>query len=1241
MDCSEQKRRKPNPRTKAGIINIFLFKYVFNIIYTGSRRDLKMEDIYDVLPNFQATRLYHRMNREWQKEFMNSKNPSVFKIFLRIFGLEFALWGIGIFIFEICIADLAQTIVMGKLMAYFEPGSNVTVKEASLYAAGLIGAVATHQLYNNTCILVVWLIGLKMQIACSTMVYRKCLRINLENENIHGMAVTIITKDIAQLLTVPDCGHMLVLWFPKFVIILCIMYTYIGVSAFAGAVIVLAAVPMNALLGKLILNYRLKTAAQTDQRVKLMQEMLTAMRTIKMHRWEKFFSKLIDERRTKEMQLLKILFYIKAMIFSICQLSYRFAFYICVITYVALGNHISAENAFVINGCFGAFQSLLTDYLPNVVLQMAEYKASLHRITKFLMLPEVPSHSSEDSLADGVISVKNATVSTAGGVILLDGLSLNICRGLTVVTGPTGSGKSTLLKLLLRDVPITSGEIMLPGEVSYASQEPWIFPSTIRQNIIFGEPFNEKRYQQVLDVCALKRDLKVFPNGDQSFVSDRGSNLSRGQKVRINLARAIYKRAAIYLLDDCLSSMDGRVGKHIFNECIKGFLKNCVCVLLTNNSLPLEDNDKVLVLHGGRVEFHDSFNYFKRWKNEETIELGDNQNEPYREIDEAQPLILNEAVPPNIYQEYNKIGKVKSSVYYAYYLCGGGWKIFLIVAICSITANAAASWTDYFISFWVDMEQELSGFRTNQTTYSAEYKDLENRYDVIMATYSFVMLGAATCTILEALSFFLFTSKASIKIHKTVIDKVVNAPMIFFDNNLSGNILNRLSRDLSIMDDQMPSVLLDSMKVLLSMYGVLIIVTTVNWYFIVPSIILTVILYTVRRIYMRLGRSLKRLEGAARSPLIGHLNATLEGLTTIRASNSQERLIEEFDKYQDLYSSTLYMNLSTSRAFGFSLDAICNVYITIIVFSFLVSKTDRLAGLVGLAISQSFSLIRLLTSAARQWAHLETQMTSTERVLEYRDIVVEVPTGAKPDNWPNIGTIKYEGVTLQYSSGGEAALENINFYIGPKEKVGIVGRTGAGKTSIISTLFRMYDYEGNIFIDGIDIKSVPIKYLRSKVSIIPQDPVLFSGTIRTNLDPYCEFLDKVLWDALEEVGMKSAFTSLDAEVLSGGMGLSVGEKQLFCLARAIVHNNTILVLDEATANIDPETDTLIQRTIKRKFSNCTVLTLAHKLRTVIDSDSIIVMDAGAICQFGSPKNLLDDEQGLFYHMVQQDGLVRS
>ncbi|XP_031342947.1 probable multidrug resistance-associated protein lethal(2)03659 [Photinus pyralis] len=1229
--------RKRNPRDAANLLSHLFIGYIYKTIGKGVRKDLEDSDVYEVIRGCESKTLGDRLEKEWRKE-VSKKKPSLLKAILRIHGLMYICLGVSIFVYETTLVTILEPILMGKVTSYFEPGTNRTKSETTLYTIGLCGCSVLLCLCNNQFLLGLLTMSLKIRVAVTSLIYRKCLKLNTNFSAQYnaGKAVTLVSKDILQFFDSADYALMIVVGIPQFCVMMVVSYLQIGVSAIAGASLIFFVLPINLYLGKLATSYRLKTAGKTDNRIKSTQEILTAMRIIKLYTWEKFFSKSLDTLRKREIKDLRILLYIKALASAFGELSSRIAFYICVITYITLGNHITAEKAFIVTGCFGALRSVLTTYMPMGITQLAELKASLGRITSFLLLEEVPEAICRDVRA-GEIIVKDLTVKLAGETVLA-AVNVEISKGLTLIIGPTGSGKSSFLKAILGDVSLSEGKVTRSGNVSYGSQEPWLFPATVRQNIIFGEKFDEDRFRDVIKVCALERDLGAFANGDQTIVTDRGLNLSKGQKARINLARAIYKEADIYLLDDCLSSVDNRVGKHIFDECIKGFLKNSICVLVSNSPLRLDGDDVVMVLSNCRVKFCDRFSNFVKWDDKEVdTNLSYNTSDPKMEIQTVSNTISpekNDVSAPDNYRELNRVGQVNRSVYFAYFASGGGWKMLLAVLLFFIAAQVANSWSDYFVSFWVDMEQDLTGFHLNNTIDSAEYSELEDAHDKVIKSYSFVMLGASIFTVLRAVVFYIFSCKASSAIHSSVMANILRTRTSFFDNNLSGNVLNRFSRDLAVIDEQMPGTLDGVLNVILSVLGVFFVVSSVNLYFIIPSLIFMVLLYFARRLYLPTGRSLRRLEGASRSPMIGYINATLEGLTTIRASRAQRILEKEFDNHQDVYSSVVYMNIVASRAFGFYVDMTCAFYIAVITLSFLLFKTESLAGKVGLAISQSFRLTSLLQNGIRQWAELESQMTSTERVLEYNSLNVEEATGSKPGTWPSKGTIEYKNVHLQYSAKAEPVLKNVNFYLESRQKVGVVGRTGAGKTSLVSTLFRMYDYEGSILIDDVDIKTVAIKYLRSKISIIPQDPVLFSGTVRTNLDPYYKYQDKVIWDALDEVEMKNCFKTLDAEITESGTGLSVGERQLLCLARAVVHNNSILVLDEATANLDPRTDNLIQRTIRRRFGGCTVITIAHRLNTVIDSDVIIVMDGGKIVQFGPPKVLLEDKDSLFYCMVK-------
>lgn len=441
----------------------------------------------------------------------------------------------------------------------------------------------------------------------------------------------------------------------------------------------------------------------------------------------------------------------------------------------------------------------------------------------------------------------------------------------------------------------------------------------------------------------------------------------------------------------------------------------------------------------------------------------------------------------------------------------------------------------------------------------------------------------------------------------------------------------------------MPSAMIDCIQIGLSLLGIIVVVAMANPWLLIPTVIIGIIFYYLRVFYLATSRSVKRLEGVTRSPVFGHLNATLQGLPTIRAFEAGDILTKEFDNHQDLHSSAWYIFIATSRAFGFWLDLFCVLYIILVTYSFLVLDDvlgKSLGGNVGLAITQSIGLTGMFQWGMRQSTELENQMTSVERVLEYSKVDKEPPLESTPDKkpkdtWPEQGKIEFKDLSLWYTPEEPPVLKNLNFVVNPQEKIGIIGRTGAGKSSLISALFRLSNLEGVIEIDGVKTNEIGLHDLRGTISIIPQEPFLFSGTLRRNLDPFSTYNDDVLWQALDEVELKEM--GLEAHINEGGSNLSVGQRQLVCLARAIVKNNPILVLDEATANVDPRTDELIQLTIRKKFARCTVLTIAHRLNTVMDSDRILVMDAGNAVEFDAPYVLLQKGTGFLHSMVNETG----
>ncbi|CAG0903212.1 unnamed protein product [Darwinula stevensoni] len=479
---------------------------------------------------------------------------------------------------------------------------------------------------------------------------------------------------------------------------------------------------------------------------------------------------------------------------------------------------------------------------------------------------------------------------------------------------------------------------------------------------------------------------------------------------------------------------------------------------------------------------------------------------------------------------------------------------------------------------------------------------------------------------------------------------VLRAPVTFFDNNPVGRILNRFSKDVGASDDMLPPTAFDTLGVTFQVLGISFLVSVTNYYVVIGTVIAMVVFICLRNFYLKTARDLKRLESTTRSPVFSHLSASLNGLATIRASRTESIFMQEFDNHQDRHTSAWFLFLSGTRWLGIWLDWLIVVYLAAVTYSFMAVGKEALGGNVGLAISSAMMLTGMFQWGVRQSAELENQMTSVERIMEYSKLeeegALESPPDKKPpSNWPSEGAIEFEQVSLRYSADSLPVLNDLTFKAAAKEKIGIVGRTGAGKSSLIAALFRLIEPEGRILLDGRDTKAYGLHEVRRGIAIIPQDPVLFQGTMRKNLDPFNEHSDEALWRVVEQVQLKEAVSELpeklNTTLFEGGSNFSVGQRQLVCLARALLQRNKVLVLDEATANVDPKTDALFQETLKKSFKDCTVLTIAHRLDTIIDSDKVLVLDRGEIKEFGRPYELLQNKKGPFFELVAQTGKASS
>ncbi|XP_066143697.1 probable multidrug resistance-associated protein lethal(2)03659 isoform X2 [Euwallacea fornicatus] len=1120
--------------------------------------------------------------------------------------------------------------------------------------------------------------GIKIKVAATALVYRKALKLSrssLAETNI-GQMVNLISNDVTRFENAVKHIHSLWIGPIEMLIIVILLYFYVGPSGMTGVAFLMLFLPVQMWLGKKTSNFRLNTAMRTDERIRLMNEIISGIQVIKMYTWEKPFAKLVEISRWKEMQQIKKNAYIKAVVFSFQAFVTKMAIWLCVIIFVLTGNSPTTQFVYVVTSFYTILRPVLTKRLPEGVTHLAEAQISIKRISEFLFKEEIDFDVSSTFLNSALQqngTEKPAKISQGDLIDLshvfvkwnpkfeeysLQDVTFQIGRQLIVVLGPVGSGKTTLLHTILRELIPSKGTVKINGIISYASQEPWLFMSSIRQNILFGQSYDRERYQEIIKVCALERDFSLFPYGDETLVGDRGVTLSGGQKARINLARAVYKKADIYLLDDPLSAVDTHVGKHIFNECIQQYLRGKCVVLVTHQPQYLRNAEKIYLLDNGSVNFSGSFGEIHDSGHEYAkllVELNNkSEGDSYEELEAVEEVRKEEKTTlsdkdnyikgPKANKEGKAVGNIAKSVYGIYFQNGGHWCIFVSVFLLFCATQGIGSLFDYFTSWWVNANTIRQSNETESIKITIVQKFwLEYMTDNLSAViYTVLIVSLTVLALSRALTFYRFAMKASTTLHNSMFNQIVYAPMRFFNTNPSGRVLNRFSSDMNQVDEALPSTMLDSIQNGLAVLATTVVVATVNPWMLVPTLIILFIFYLMRIIYISTSRDVKRVESITRSPVFSHLTASLQGLTTIRAFGAQDVLRQEFEKLQNRNSSPAIVFIAVGRCFGFWLDVGCTVYIFFVTMSFLFLQ-DTPGGFVGLSITQSMTLAGMFQMCIRQFSELENQMTCVERIKEYVDVVPESNTGARqpPDDWPSKGKINFKSLNMRYAPDEPQVLKDLIFTVNSKEKVGIVGRTGAGKSSIIIALFRLAENQGTISIDDVDTKTVSLDRLRSSISIIPQEPVLFTGTLRKNLDPFDDYDDEILWNALEQVELKDVVSDfpngLQSKMSEGGSNFSVGQRQLVCMARAIIRKNKILVLDEATANVDPQTDALIQLTIRSKFSNCTVLTIAHRLHTIMDSDKVLVMDAGRVVEFGTPFELLQNKDGVFAGMVEQTG----
>ncbi|KAF9437497.1 hypothetical protein BGZ76_000493 [Entomortierella beljakovae] len=1416
--------RVPCPETYASVWSLALFSWADPLIALGFKRAMTREDIWDfrlsdyssaVIHHFRQSILATRKNYPFiSRLVINFRRRITVQVFWAI------CWGVLTFV---------GPSALERIVYFIKHKDTISTEWGYIYVFSMLFGMLVATIAQSQMLWHGRRISMQLRSIVVGEVYSKALRRkdragqtqknNSEGDSsdededddgpfTYGAINTMISNDTSEISEASAYLQDLYILPLQITLAITLLYRILGWPALAGVVTMACFVPFNLYLTRRVEKIQDELMKATDKRSELMNELLQAIRIIKFFSWERNFYAKVDKAREHELGRLRSRYnwwiFGTAVWFGTPVLVTIATFF----TYTKIaGNVLTAEVAFPALALFNVLRAPM-DAFPEMLSLCLRAKVSAARIDRFLDEEEVLVYANANAKprknlpTDPIIGFKNATFSYAGknqqdaanaahaaGESItghhfeLKDLNLEFPVGeLSVITGPTGSGKTSLLLSLLGEINPVKGQAFLPRRdshdinpvtgltngIAYVAQQAWLQNNTVRNNILFGSPFEQRRYEQVVEMCALKRDFEILEHGDETEIGERGITLSGGQKQRIALARAIYSRAGHILLDDCLSAVDAHTAKWLFAKCLMGpLMQGRTRILVTHAvSLTLRGAANVVVLRNGAVVASGTPNHIlesgilgddvahedqfveehptddRTITGIEEIEDDSGANTPVasssvsltaagkKKRNSDDNSSTDSTIPAKekkkLIEDEGKVdGSLSWEVYKLYFGAMGGAPFCALLLSGFILMQIFQVAADTWLRFWAgasgrqenggdsysaesfatlstpDFATSASGVAANMSgllmSFACQYRgthtyfgnnparicrqeiydDRQPMSPLSAMTYQppmsseFSVLGddhkgelgnlnyyLGVYALLSAAYILTIMSRQTIQykgsltasrsIQRRLLSRILNSPVRFFDTTPLGRIMNRFTKDIETVDQEVAPIASNLMFDFLGTITVVVVIAFITPQFLIPAFVITILFVIMATLYLRSSRELKRIESITKSPIFSHFGESLSGVATIRAYGQEKRFQRENLELLDEHNRPFFYLWVCNRWLSIRVD-ILSAFVAFFAGLLIVINRDKLdEGLAGLSLSYSLTFTDHVLWLVRLYSNNEMNMNSVERIREYMDLPQEPPAvieGCRPPpGWPNNGEIDVENLVMQYSPDDPPVIRDVSFHVNPREKVGIVGRTGAGKSTLAVAFFRFMEMTaGKITVDGVDISSLGVHDLRSSLTIIPQDPVLFIGTIRSNLDPFDEHDDAALWATLKRVHLISddgtesnSFGNLDSEVQENGNNFSQGQRQLIGLARALLKQSKIIILDEATASVDHETDARIQATIREEFKESTLLTIAHRLRTIIDFDKVLVMDHGRVVQFDTPWNLIRSE-GIFRGMCQRSG----